>query len=209
MANRDTASLAGRIMPRMMVYSVSQPDLYAEYFERVIMPRRRWLHEFCGRASDAASCAPDLDVEMAAIALVGPIVAAVHSAGPGTRTSDRTWPGGSIGRAVAGPGRPRPGAVAGRRATQLVSSRIPAASERSWSIGRPVRGRRWGAPEVNPGAAGAGPGRAPDNAGDSPRHRGSSTGRHRGPRHRAATHRPCDLRQSGRGRLIAATPARP
>ena len=64
-------------MPRMMTYSVSQPDLYAEYFERVIMPRRQWLRS--GAASDGierGELRADLDVEIAAMALIGPAAAA-------------------------------------------------------------------------------------------------------------------------------------
>ncbi len=40
LTTRDSDSLLGRITPRMLVYSESQPDLYAEYFDRVILPRR-------------------------------------------------------------------------------------------------------------------------------------------------------------------------
>ena len=66
MANRDPDSLAGRIMPRMMVYSVSQPDLYAEYFDRVIMPRRRWLYAVLREGIDSGELRADLNVELAA-----------------------------------------------------------------------------------------------------------------------------------------------
>ena len=81
MANRDPDSPAGRIMPRMMVYSVSQPDLYAEYFERVIMPRRHWLHQVLRDGVENGELRADLDVELAAMALVGPMVLQKHSVG--------------------------------------------------------------------------------------------------------------------------------
>ena len=81
MAIRDSSSLSGRIMPRMMAYSVSQPDLYAEYFDRVIMPRRRWLHSVLRDGVRRGELRPGLDVELAALALVGPVLLQIHSLG--------------------------------------------------------------------------------------------------------------------------------
>ena len=81
MANRDADSVAGRIMPQMMAYSVSQPDLYAEYFDRVIMPRRRWLHSVLRDGVRRGELRPGLDVELAALALVGPVLLQIHSLG--------------------------------------------------------------------------------------------------------------------------------
>jgi AcrR family transcriptional regulator len=81
MSNRDADSLAGRIMPRMMVYSVSQPDLYAEYFDRVIIPRREWLHSVLRDGVERGELRPDLDIELAAMALIGPVILQVHSMG--------------------------------------------------------------------------------------------------------------------------------
>ena len=100
MANRDPDSLAGRIMPRMMVYSVSQPDLYAEYFDRVIMPRRRWLYAVLRDGIDSGELRADLNVETAAVAIVGPIQLRSHSAQPPQPSADLPeqlmdilWPG--------------------------------------------------------------------------------------------------------------------
>lgn len=81
MASRDPDSLAGRIMPRMMVYSVSHPDLYAEYFDRVIMPRRRWLYAVLREGVQSRELRGDLDVELAAMAIIGPLVLQSHSMG--------------------------------------------------------------------------------------------------------------------------------
>ena len=81
MSSTDADSLAGRIMPRMMVYSVSQPDLYAEYLDRVIVPRRRWLHSVLSEGVQNGELRPDLDIELAAMALVGPVILQVHSMG--------------------------------------------------------------------------------------------------------------------------------
>jgi AcrR family transcriptional regulator len=81
LSGRDADSLAGRIMPRMMVYSVSEPDLYAAYHERVLMPRRHWLHKVLQEGVDSGELRADLDVELAAMALVGPMVLQKHSMG--------------------------------------------------------------------------------------------------------------------------------
>ncbi len=100
MAARDADSLAGRIMPRMMSYSLSHPELYAEYFDRVIMPRRRWLHEALRRGIERGELRGDLDVQLAAVALVGPMLMHAHQTGPRTavgtmpeRLMDIIWPG--------------------------------------------------------------------------------------------------------------------
>jgi AcrR family transcriptional regulator len=100
MNNRDTDTLAGRIMPRMMVYSVSQPDLYAEYFDRVIMPRRQWLHAALRQGMERGELRPDLDVEMATIALIGPVLLQINSSGRREprpdlpeQLMDMLWPG--------------------------------------------------------------------------------------------------------------------
>lgn len=100
MTNRDSNSLAGRIMPRMMVYSVSQPDLYAEYFERVIMPRRQWLYAALRHGIERGDLRPDLDVEMAALALVGPVMLQMNGSGRRQprldlpeRLLEMLWPG--------------------------------------------------------------------------------------------------------------------
>jgi len=81
MANRDANSLAGRIMPRMMVYSVSQPDLYAEYFDRVIMPRRLQLQATLRDGIRSGELRADLDVETATMSIIGPVLLQVHSLG--------------------------------------------------------------------------------------------------------------------------------
>ena len=65
---------------RMMVYSVSQPDLLAEYFDRVIMPRRRWLYAVLREGIDSGELRSDLNVELAAAAIVGTIQLRSHSA---------------------------------------------------------------------------------------------------------------------------------
>ncbi len=97
-ANRDADSLSGRIMPRMMTYRLSLPDLYDEYFERVIMPRRRWLFDVLRRGIERGEVRGDLDVELAAAALVGPVMLQLHNSGrPAAdmpeKLMDMLWPG--------------------------------------------------------------------------------------------------------------------
>jgi AcrR family transcriptional regulator len=100
MANRDADSLAGRIMPRMMVYSLTQPDLYAEYFDRVIMPRRQYLQTVLRDGIRSGELRADLDVETATMSIVGPVLLQVHSLGqrqPNPDVPDQLmdilWPG--------------------------------------------------------------------------------------------------------------------
>jgi AcrR family transcriptional regulator len=118
MNSKDTNTLAGRIMPRMMVYSVSQPDLYAEYFDRVIMPRRQWLYAALRQGIDSGELRPDLDVEMATIALVGPVLLQLNSGSrrePRADLPDRLlemlWPGMASNAEPAGTDHEPPGAA--------------------------------------------------------------------------------------------------
>lgn len=113
LATRDTDSLTGRITPRMIVYSVSRPDLYAEYFGRVIMPRRRWLHRILREGVDRGELRPDLDVEVAALALVGPMMLPTQGLGPDPRGEDLAgrlfdvlWPGLAAPDRAAATGQP-------------------------------------------------------------------------------------------------------
>ncbi|MGS0687000.1 TetR/AcrR family transcriptional regulator [Nakamurella sp. GG22] len=100
MAARDADSVAGRIMPRMMSYSLSHPQLYAEYLDRVVMPRRRWLYQALRRGIERGELRPDLDVQLAAVALVGPMLMYSHQSRPKPaddtvpeRLMDIIWPG--------------------------------------------------------------------------------------------------------------------
>lgn len=99
LTTRDAESLFGRITPRMLVYSESQPDLYAEYFDRVIVPRRRWLNDLLREGVARGVLRPDLDVEIAALALVGPALMPARGLGvpaTGADLADRLfavlWP---------------------------------------------------------------------------------------------------------------------
>jgi AcrR family transcriptional regulator len=97
-AGRDADSMSGRILPLMTTYRLSQPDLYAEYFERVIMPRRQWLFGVLRRGVERGELRSDLDVEVAAAALVGPVMLQLHNTGrPDDDMPDKLmdilWPG--------------------------------------------------------------------------------------------------------------------
>jgi len=47
----------------------------------VIIPRRRWLHSVLRDGVKRGELRPDLDVELAAMALIGPVILQVHSMG--------------------------------------------------------------------------------------------------------------------------------
>ena len=99
LTTRDGDSLLGRITPRMLVYSESQPDLYVEYYDRVIVPRRRWLQGLLREGVARGELRADLDIEVAALALVGPALMPARGlglAGNGRDLADRLfevlWP---------------------------------------------------------------------------------------------------------------------
>ena len=81
MCTKDGSSLPGRIMPRMLSYRVSQPDFYAEYFARVVLPRRQILHAVLQYGINQGELRPDLDVELTALALIGPVMLRTLSMG--------------------------------------------------------------------------------------------------------------------------------
>ncbi len=98
---KDPESISGRIMPRMLAYRSSHPELYGDFVARVIEPRRERmrvvLHEGIARGDVRA----DVDVELAALALTSPLVmmtmAPVGEEGPTADTVERltqiVWPG--------------------------------------------------------------------------------------------------------------------
>ena len=84
----------------MMVYSLTQPDLYAEYFDRVIMPRRQHLQAVLRDGIRSGELRADLDIETATMSIVGPVLLQVHSLGqrqPNANLPDQLmdilWPG--------------------------------------------------------------------------------------------------------------------
>lgn len=74
MRRSATASLAGRILPRLLSEAVDNPALMARYREQVVGPRRARLATVLRRGMDEGLLRPDLDVEHAMDLLIGPMV---------------------------------------------------------------------------------------------------------------------------------------
>lgn len=98
--DRDHVSLPGRILPRMLAYQSSHPDLYREFLVRVIMPRRERLHAVLRDGIATGVLRPDIDVELVGLALSAPLImmAKTHpdrdpSADDAQRLLDTVWPG--------------------------------------------------------------------------------------------------------------------
>lgn len=103
---KDPGSLSGRIMPRMLAYRTSHPELFEAYVRRVIEPRRERMRTVLREGIEHGDVRPGLDVELAALALTSPLVMmAMGQAVPeGTveRLAEIVWPGIA---ADPGPGR--------------------------------------------------------------------------------------------------------
>ncbi len=98
---KDPQSLSGRIMPRMIAYRTSHPELYKDYVQRVLEPRRERLRSVLRDGIERGDLRSDLDVELAASALTAPLIM-MTMAGvsgqqppPGTveKLTDIVWPG--------------------------------------------------------------------------------------------------------------------
>jgi AcrR family transcriptional regulator len=72
--SKDLSSMSSRIMPRMIAYRSSHPELYADYLTRVIRPRRERLKTVLREGIDRGDVRPDLDVELAALSLTAPLI---------------------------------------------------------------------------------------------------------------------------------------
>lgn len=98
---KDPLSLPGRILPRMMAYRVSHPELFDMYVTQVLEPRRERLRQVLREGIERGEVRPDIDVALAASALTAPSMMMTLSlpAGqalpPGTvqRLADIVWPG--------------------------------------------------------------------------------------------------------------------
>ena len=98
---KDPQSLAGRIMPRMMSYRVSHPALFADYLQRVVEPRRERMRAVLREGIARGDVRPDLDVDLATLALTSPLVMMSMGLPPGEappagtvdRLADLVWPG--------------------------------------------------------------------------------------------------------------------
>lgn len=100
-ARKDPESLAGRILPRMLAYRTSHPELFDAYLARVVEPRREVLRQVLRDGVARGEVRPDLDVVLAASTLTAPLLMAAMSrpvgqpVSPSTveRLADLVWPG--------------------------------------------------------------------------------------------------------------------
>ncbi len=98
---KDPQSLSGRIMPRMMSYRVSHPELFADYLQRVVEPRRERMRAVLREGIGRGDVRPDLDVDLATLALTSPLImmsmglpaGETPPAGTVDRLADLVWPG--------------------------------------------------------------------------------------------------------------------
>jgi AcrR family transcriptional regulator len=98
---KDPGTLQSRILPRMLAYRASHPDLYQEYVERVIRPRRERLQSVLRDGIERGDVRPDVDVELAALSLTSPLIMLEMTRMPEERLTVATaeallrivWPG--------------------------------------------------------------------------------------------------------------------
>ena len=99
--SKDLGSTSARIMPRMMAYRASHPELYADYVARVVRPRRERMQTVLRDGIASGEIRADIDVEIAALSLTAPLLMLALTA-PTSRpvTSDDArslldvvWPG--------------------------------------------------------------------------------------------------------------------
>ncbi len=72
--HKQPRAISSRIMPRMLAYRSSHPELYADYVERVIMPRRERMHRVLRDGIEQGELRADVDVELAALCLSSPLI---------------------------------------------------------------------------------------------------------------------------------------
>ena len=71
---RVPETFSGRIMPRMVAYARSHPELYALYTERVLEPRRDRLRGLLREGVASGELRADLDIDVATSCFVAPIL---------------------------------------------------------------------------------------------------------------------------------------
>ena len=99
--SKDLGSTSSRILPRMIAYRTSHPELYADYVARVIRPRRERMQTVLRDGIDCGDIRADLDVEMAALSLTSPLIMLAMTApedrpvrsGDADSLLDIVWPG--------------------------------------------------------------------------------------------------------------------
>lgn len=81
---KQPRSVSARIMPRMLAYRSSHPELYADYVERVIRPRRERLQRVLRDGVERGEVRSDIDLELAALCLSSPLMMRSMSAPDGS-----------------------------------------------------------------------------------------------------------------------------
>jgi AcrR family transcriptional regulator len=71
---KPRSDLRGRIMPHMMAYAARRPAFGQAWRLRVIDPPRLQLVELLKRAVEEGELSPDLDLEVASVELLGPMM---------------------------------------------------------------------------------------------------------------------------------------
>jgi AcrR family transcriptional regulator len=71
---RSPETCSGRIMPRMVAYARSHPDLYAVYQARVLEPRRERVRALLREGVVSGELRADLDVDLATTCFVAPML---------------------------------------------------------------------------------------------------------------------------------------
>jgi AcrR family transcriptional regulator len=87
---KSLETCSGRLMPRMLSYATQHPDLFRQYFEHVIQPRRDRYRVVLADGIASGELRPDLDIEVTATLIAAPMLylhlmqAAMGAPPPGT-----------------------------------------------------------------------------------------------------------------------------
>jgi AcrR family transcriptional regulator len=71
---RSPVTFSGRIMPRMVSYARSHPELYAMYQQRVLEPRRERLRALLREGVASGELRAELDIDVATTCIVAPML---------------------------------------------------------------------------------------------------------------------------------------
>jgi len=71
---RSPETVSGRIMPRMVAYARSHPELFEVYQTRVLQPRRERVRSVLREGVTSGELRPNLDVDLVTTCLVAPMI---------------------------------------------------------------------------------------------------------------------------------------
>lgn len=71
---KSLETCSGRLMPRMLSYATQHPDLFRQYFEHVIQPRRDRYRVVLADGIASGELRPDLDIEVTATLIAAPML---------------------------------------------------------------------------------------------------------------------------------------